>query len=128
MFYVKKNPNPRQMATEVRVSILQDKWLNLFFGDDVYIMREDFDGVIMEKIKEDSDSVEIVDVTELKTSIGSRYGGPATLCELTFQIDNNEHKAYFGRVTETAYNAGDFFTAMTMPLPSSLLYYEEEND
>ena len=47
---MKKNPNPRQMATEVRVSILQDKWLNLFFGDDVYIMREDFDGVIMAQI------------------------------------------------------------------------------
>ena len=117
------------MATDdVRVSVLEDKWVTLLLGSKVYLMRDDAEGLITSKIKDDPDGIELVDVKKLKKATGCRYGGPATMCELSFKIENDarEHKAFFARITKAAYDANDVFTAMTMPLPSSLFFPDDE--
>ena len=117
------------MATDdVRVSVLEDSWVTLLLGSKVYLMRDDAEGLITSKIKDDPDGIELVDVKKLKKATGCRYGGPATMCELSFKIknDDREHKAFFARITKAAYDANDVFTAMTMSLPSSSFFPDDE--
>ena len=80
--------------------------------------------------------IELVRIRELGTAKGCRYGGPATLCRLTFSIRyesttrvrgtgdgkttgrvKRRTHGYYARITEAAHTAGDTFTAMVMPLP-----------
>ena len=80
--------------------------------------------------------IELVRIKELGTAKGCRYGGPATLCRLTFSIRyesttrvrsvcdgkttgrvKRRTHGYYARITEAAHTAGDTFTAMVMPLP-----------
>ena len=116
------------MTTEVRVLVLEDKWVTLFFRNKVYLMRDDAEGLITSKIKNDPDGIELVEVKKLQKATGCRYGGPATMCELSFKIesDDRDHKAFFARITKAAYDSNDVFTAMTMPLPSSPLFPDNE--
>ena len=114
------------MATtddEVNFEVLQDKWIMIHNNKKVYILRQDAEGLITAKIKTEPDSVELVGVKKLAKATGSRYGGPARMCELSFTLgDDIEHKAYFACISEKAHQAGDVHTAFLMPLPGSAFY------
>ena len=83
--------------------------------------------------------IELVRIRELGTAKGCRYGGPATLCRLTFNVryesttrvnaaDGSVRRVkrrthgFYARITKAAHTAGDTFTAMVMPLPGSAFF------
>ena len=95
------------------------EFLQILFGDNVYILREETPGVKLNVLNENMASMELLKITKLGVAEG-RYGGPSTLCELSFELsDNTIVKAYFAMVTLAQSHANDTMTAFTMPLPWS---------
>ena len=74
--------------------------------------------------------VELFRIKKMGECKGNRFGGPAAFYRLTFNVrykstifnirrKTRTHGIY-ARITEVEHEAGDFFTALTMPVPGSL--------
>jgi hypothetical protein len=110
-------------AISVRIQVLQNDRVVLFIRRRVYILRQDDGAVVTSRIKSNPGSIEITKVTKIAKATGCRYGGAATMCKVDFKFDGGAvHSAYFARVSETAYYAGDVYTALLMPLPGGAFF------
>ena len=99
-----------------KVSIMEP-YYKVQFENDVYIMRDDTTGLLAPALANELDSTELVSIKRLAEAEG-RYGGPATMCQLTFKLpDDRLVTAYFAQITQAQHNARDTTTAVTMPLP-----------
>ena len=108
------------MAATVQVN---GEDIRLLFDKNMYILRQDITGCVVKALKEvstDAASTGLVTIKPMGAEMTSRYGGPATMCELGFKLaDDTIVYAYFARITEAQSDATDTITALTMPVPWS---------
>jgi hypothetical protein len=92
--------------------------IRLLFDTNMYILRQDITGSVVQALKENAASTGLVTIKPLGSEMTCGYGGPATMCELGFKLaDDTIVYAYFARITEAQSAAKDTITALTMPVP-----------
>jgi hypothetical protein len=92
--------------------------IRLLFDTNMYILRQDITGSVVQALKENAASTGLVTIKPLGAEVVGKYGGPATMCELGFKLaDDTIVYAYFARITEAQSAAKDTITALTMPVP-----------
>ena len=107
-----------QMQASVVVTDLHTR---IHVGDMVYLLRSDSDaGPIL---KMNASSLALVDIRTLQEHPGAARNGPSALCELTFSdVNEQQYKAYFGRVSRIQYDNRDTYRALHWPLPGSVSF------
>lgn len=75
-------------------------------------------------LRDNPESLELIDVRKIKFLDEYCGHGPATLCELSFLANGCDiQKAYFGMVISAQFAKGDTFIAMITQLPGTICFY-----
>ena len=96
---------------------ISDHYLKIIFDGNVYLLREKTGETLALTLENNMRTMELWTITEIAAYEG-RYGGPSTLCSLCFELkDGTRVRGFFARLTQQQNDAGDFMTAVAMPLP-----------
>ena len=127
--YISRN-KPNLVTEAMRLAVVNFNKPPPMDGEKADVVKADEEKMVGEIDENAKVIVELFRIKKMGECKGNRFGGPAAFYRLTFNVrykstifnirrKTRTHGIY-ARITEVEHEAGDFFTALTMPVPGSL--------